>query len=98
MSDPVNNPTHYKGHNGVDCITAMEAMVGPAGFAAHLRCQVLKYLWRYEDKGNPVQDLNKARFYLDRLIELSEDDGEHVSISDELRQAYAMAALHSTDC
>jgi len=98
MSDPVNSPAHYDGYNGVDCITAMEAMVGPEGFAAHLRCQVLKYLWRYEDKGNPAQDLNKARFYLDRLIELAEDDDEHLSISDELRQAYAMAALHSADC
>lgn len=98
MSDPVNNPAHYQGHNGVDCITAMEAMVGPEVFAGHLRCQVLKYLWRYQEKGTPTQDLNKARFYLDRLIELSEDDGEHVSISDELRQAYALAALNSSDC
>lgn len=39
---------------------------------------VLKYLCRYRDKGKPIQDLEKARFYLDRLISvvLRSDGGE----------------------
>ena len=46
----------------------------PIEYAGFLKGQVFKYLWRYPLKGNPVQDLNKARFYLDRLIRCVEKE------------------------
>ena len=97
--DLINNPSHYQPRaGGIDCIGAMEAMVGSDVFAGHLRCQVLKYLWRYELKGSPAQDLKKARFYLDRLISLA-DDAEKTSQqeSDELEKLRVMQQLHATD-
>lgn len=68
-ADLVNHPTHYNA-GGIECIDAMEAAVScqkdPA--SAVLTAQVIKYLWRFPLK-NGVEDLQKARWYLDRLID-----------------------------
>lgn len=66
-NDPVN-PQHYK--NGeVECIEAIKsAVVGKDGFAGYLTGNLIKYVWRYENK-NKVEDLNKASWYLNKLIE-----------------------------
>jgi hypothetical protein len=63
-SDPIN-PSHYK-QGGIECIEAMKVALG-GGFFGYLRGNAIKYLWRY-DKKNGVEDLKKARWYLDRLI------------------------------
>jgi hypothetical protein len=64
-SDPVN-PSHYK-QGGIECIEAIKAATGE-GFIGYVWGNVLKYLWRWPKKGG-VDDLKKARWYLDRLIE-----------------------------
>jgi len=65
MSDNVNSPKHYTSST-IECITAIQAALGDE-FRGFLRGNVIKYLWRYQDKGG-VEDLRKARWYLDRLI------------------------------
>jgi hypothetical protein len=61
-SDAVNHPKHYNSHpSGVECITVTEWMNFNLGNA-------VKYIWRAGDKGAQVQDLEKARWYLDREI------------------------------
>jgi hypothetical protein len=68
-ADPVN-PSHYK-QGGIECIEAIKAATGD-GFIGYVWGNVLKYLWRWPKKGG-VEDLKKARWYLDRLIkEVSE--------------------------
>lgn len=63
MSDAVNHPKHYTAHpSGVECITIVEHM----GFCLG---NAMKYIWRADLKGNAVEDLEKARFYIDREIE-----------------------------
>lgn len=65
--DPVNHPQHYT-RGGVECIDAIAAAVQDLpGKEAWLVGQVIKYVWRYKWK-NGAEDLEKARFYLDRLI------------------------------
>jgi hypothetical protein len=64
-SDPIN-PSHYK-QGGIECIEAIKAATGE-GFIGYVWGNVLKYLWRWPKKGG-VEDLKKARWYLDRLIE-----------------------------
>ena len=66
--DPVNYPTHYT-QGGIECIEAIKASLGDEGFKGYLKGNVMKYLWRYEHKGNMVQDLEKAQWYLERLTE-----------------------------
>jgi hypothetical protein len=64
-SDPIN-PFHYK-QGGIECIEAIKAATGD-GFIGYVWGNVLKYLWRWPKKGG-VDDLKKARWYLDRLIQ-----------------------------
>ena len=68
--DNVNHPSHYN-QGGIECIDALNAMVTgyPDPVGAVLAWQVVKYIWRHPFKSNPVEDLNKAQFYLDRLIQ-----------------------------
>jgi hypothetical protein len=63
-SDPVN-PSHYR-QGGIECIEAIKAALGE-GFPDYLRGNVMKYLWRYKEKGG-VDDLRKSAWYLDRLF------------------------------
>lgn len=60
--DAVNHPKHYTQHpSGVECIQITEHMGFNLGNA-------VKYIWRADEKGAPVEDLEKARWYLDREI------------------------------
>lgn len=66
--DVVNHPSHYKS-GGIEAIEGIEASMEPEAFAGYLKGNIMKYMWRYERKGKPVEDLKKARWYLDRLIQ-----------------------------
>ncbi len=66
MSDPVNSPAHYAS-GAIECIDAIEASMTAEEFQGYCKGNLIKYSWRYRNKGG-VQDLGKARWYLDRLI------------------------------
>lgn len=70
MNDMVNHPSHYTA-GSVECIDALESMsVGyQDAVQAALAWQVVKYIWRSPLKGKQLKDLQKAQFYLNRLIE-----------------------------
>ena len=60
--DLVNHPPHYTSHpSGVECIQITEHMGFNLGNA-------LKYIWRADLKGNTLQDLEKAAWYIEREI------------------------------
>ena len=70
--DRVSKPKHYRSHHGeypeLECIDAIQASMPPEQFAAYLKGSAMKYLWRYENKGEPLNDLRKAKAFLDFLI------------------------------
>lgn len=69
--DLVNHPPHYAGTR-IECIEAVTAMVESwPGEAAYLAGNIVKYVWRHRQKA-PAESLRKARWYLDRLIALTE--------------------------
>jgi hypothetical protein len=69
--DSVNKPKHYN-QGKVECIDAIEsATIGKTGIQAVCTANVIKYLWRFEDKGG-FEDIKKAQWYLDKLIETYE--------------------------
>ena len=70
--DAVNSPSHYN-TSGIECLDAIQAATGD-GYQYYLQGNIIKYLWRYRYKGKPVEDLRKARFYLDRLILVLENE------------------------
>lgn len=70
-TDNVNHPSHYTAGK-VECIDAIEAATsGLEGIQAVCTGNVIKYIWRWRRK-NGVEDLRKARWYLDKLIESEE--------------------------
>ena len=66
--DNVEHPSHYC-RGGIECIDAIEASLGKDEFAGFLRGNIIKYIWRYKDK-NGLEDLKKAQWYLNKLIEV----------------------------
>lgn len=66
INDPVNSPKHYTdSHPGMECID----LTADTTFCLGNCC---KYLWRYHSKGRPLEDLEKARWYLCRVIDYGE--------------------------
>ena len=66
--DMINRPPHYT-QGGIECIDAIKAAVeGRSPYEAWLTGQIIKYIWRYPFK-NHLEDLEKAKFYLDRLLQ-----------------------------
>ena len=64
--DAVNHPKHYTSHpSGVECIQITEHMGFNLGNA-------LKYIWRADLKGDAIEDLKKARWYIERELEKRE--------------------------
>lgn len=70
MADAIN-PSHYK-QGKVECIDALEsATVHKTGLEAVCTANVIKYLWRYEAK-NGLEDVRKAQWYINKLIDYLE--------------------------
>ena len=66
--DPVEKPIHYAA-SSVECIDAIEAQMTPEEFRGYLKGNVVKYLWRERKKGGK-ESLKKAKWYLNKLIDL----------------------------
>lgn len=61
MTDNVNHPHHYADNGPFECIELTEQFMFNPGNA-------IKYVWRHNDKGKPVEDLSKALWYVNREI------------------------------
>ena len=72
VNDVVNHPPHYNA-SGIECIDAIKAATDD-GYEYYLQGNIMKYIWRYRYK-NGLEDLRKARWYLNELIEAKEADG-----------------------
>lgn len=71
MSDMVNHPQHYTSGK-VECIDALEAAtIHLTGIEAVYTANAIKYMWRWKQK-NGVEDLKKAQWYINRLIDKQE--------------------------
>ena len=64
--DPVNHPKHYTSHpSGIECIAITRHMSFNLG-------NVIKYIWRADEKGFDLEDLKKAAWYLADEIAMRE--------------------------
>jgi len=64
--DKINKPAHYEG--SIECIEAIKSAMSKEAFKGYLKGNIMKYIWRYDRKGG-VEDLQKAEWYLKRLID-----------------------------
>ena len=68
-NDAINHPVHYQGNNGLEVFDVMEAFMSDvSGIDAVCMGNVIKYILRWKHK-NGVEDLKKARWYLNKLID-----------------------------
>lgn len=71
--ETVEHPQHYNQGN-IECIDAMESAFGVDEVSSFCKLNAFKYLWRAGDKINAVEDLKKARWYIDKIIEIQTRD------------------------
>ena len=75
MNDDINSPAHYH-KGGLDVIGFAEKQFSEEERRGFYRISALKYVTRFQDKGAPVKDLEKGKFFIDKLIELEEMEDE----------------------
>lgn len=70
--EQVNHPSHYT-YGGIECIEYLKSNLPPEAFIGYLEGNIKKYLhrWRYKDK--PEEDLAKAQWYLNYLIQFRKE-------------------------
>jgi len=73
QEDMVNSPNHYTS-GSIECIDGIEASMSAEAFKGYCKGAALKYLWRYERKHKSLEDLKKAQWYLNKLIEVVKNE------------------------
>lgn len=74
-SDNVHEPSHYQ-HGSMEVIDLMRNAVSPEEFQAHCRLTAMKYLLRAGYKNDAVEDLEKAKAYIDFMEDSINPDGQ----------------------
>ena len=72
VDDPVESPSHYSSDK-IECVDYLKDNMPFEAYLGGLEWNVKKYLHRWRRKGKPVEDLRKASWYLNRLINELED-------------------------
>ena len=74
MTDNVNHPQHYESGK-FECIEVMLETQGTEAVKSFCICNAFKYLYRHSKK-NGIEDIKKAKWYLDKYIELTKSKKE----------------------
>lgn len=72
LSTNVNHPDHYN-QGDIECMDAMLSAYSKEEVLAFCKLNAFKYIWRANNKGKTLEDLQKADWYLDKVIELMDD-------------------------
>lgn len=74
--DNVNHPKHYEGK--IECINAMQEVLGKDGTISFCIGNAFKYIWRCRKKHEtPIEDLEKCRWYINKALELLESEDKN---------------------
>ncbi|MEG0408708.1 MAG: DUF3310 domain-containing protein [Bacilli bacterium] len=76
MDDKVTSPSHYTKYN-IEVIDAIKGISTQEEFRGYCKGNVIKYMSRWQNKGG-IEDLKKAKQYIDFLIESEESRGEDI--------------------
>ncbi len=93
--DMVDHPEHYT-KGSLECIDWIRIFLTEEEYHGYLKGTILKYLWRHEDKGNPIQDLEKLRKYAEFLIDQFDREETERDILEENKRAGKWAASKKT--
>ena len=75
QKDVIDHPDHYAS-GSLECIDWIRAMLTREEYRGYLKGNMLKYLWRYDAKGKPIEDVKKCKKYCEFLIEDLERQAE----------------------
>lgn len=75
MIDNINHPAHYESGN-YECIDVMVETQGIDAVKKFCVCNAFKYIYRHQRK-NGDEDIKKAAWYLNKYLELSEEEDEY---------------------
>jgi hypothetical protein len=78
------HPQRYGGDTVYECIKVLSSWLSEEQYKGFLRGTIIKYLCRLGNKDNNVQELNKAKFYLDKLIEF--EKGQNKPCDEEVKE------------
>lgn len=71
--DNINHPKHYEGN--IECIDAMQEVIGKVGVIDFCIGNAFKYIWRCMKKHKmPIEDLKKCRWYINKALDLLESE------------------------
>lgn len=70
----INHPQRYGGDSQYECVKVLKAWMGTEEHKGFLKGNCLKYLCREGKKDSSIQDLEKAKWYLEKLIELEKEN------------------------
>ena len=73
MWEEINSPSHYN-NNTMETISLIKNSMKVLEYEGYLKGNIIKYVSRHKYKGKALQDLKKARWYLNRLIEELENE------------------------
>lgn len=68
-NNQVDSPSHYT-FGGIETIDYMQAKMSEDEFFGYLKGNIIKYISRSKHKGNELDDLKKAQWYLNKLIKI----------------------------
>jgi hypothetical protein len=71
----VDHPNHYQA-GGLECIDVMEQLYGREAVESWIKLTIFKYVWR-ADKKDGAQDVDKIRWYSEKLVEMLKEDGKY---------------------
>ena len=69
MYDNVNKPAHYNLGGDIECIDYIKHGLGVDGFISYCQGNMIKYQHRHRYKNKPVEDIEKAQWYLNKMLE-----------------------------
>lgn len=83
MAD-IEHPSYYRS-GGIECIDVMQKLYGKDFVSNFCLGNAMKYLWRCDRKHEtPIDDLKKARWYIDHIIKINEPTGQGNDIQKKL--------------
>ena len=94
------NPDHYKSECSLECYQAMILALGVEGFINFCLGNAFKYMWRYKNKGKPKEDLEKANWYINKVIEYGDENDNVQTKAREMKDLLASLSsitLNSSD-
>lgn len=95
-TDVVNHPKHYESGK-FECIEVMEETQGVLAVMGFCICNAFKYLYRHKRK-NGIEDVKKAKWYIDKYIELAEKTPAHEGVVVAYHQAIPVEKDNTCIC